>query len=88
VEGGKYENAEILLKHGANVNTSNNRDETPLYLATVNRNAKMMELLLAHDADPNLKGDESPLDVAKRYKSRVLQKLLVKYGALETVNVD
>jgi ankyrin repeat protein len=71
------------LEHGANVNVKNNDDITPLFEATQNRNMRIMELLLKNKADPNQKsvGGKTPLSVANEYKSRVLIKLLIKYGA-------
>lgn len=59
---------ETLLKHGADVNQRGLNDYTPLHWAAGQGDLAMVELLLAHGADPNaitrIDDMETPLEVA------------------------
>jgi len=44
----------ILLDHGADVNASNEKGETPLLICAAKGNVGIAELLLNHGADPNI----------------------------------
>lgn len=54
---GNYEMAEALCEHGAYLNTSCSCGVTPLMYAA-NANPKIVAMLLARGADPNLKSRE------------------------------
>ena len=64
----KVEVASLLLQNGANINSQTNGKQTPLHLASCNRNAEAtLECLLMHpDLDPSLvnKKGETALDLA------------------------
>lgn len=49
----KYEAVEFLLKNGAQVDLANSRGQTALFAAIVNRDERMVTLLLTYGADPN-----------------------------------
>lgn len=51
---GHYEVAELLIKHGANVNASDLWQYTPLHEACSKSRLEVCSLLLAHGADPSL----------------------------------
>jgi hypothetical protein len=52
---GDAESAELLIKAGANVKTTNGDGSTPLHSAAVFGRAKVVDVLLAHGADPNVR---------------------------------
>lgn len=52
--GGDIEKIKLLLEYGARVNVRNAHGETPLYNCIVNKNYKVMQLLLKNGADPHL----------------------------------
>ncbi|HEY0311887.1 MAG TPA: ankyrin repeat domain-containing protein [Allosphingosinicella sp.] len=66
---GWEEGASFLIGKGATVDLGNQRGETPLMLAVQHRDLQMVQLLLAHGANPN-KNDRvsgySALEFAKR----------------------
>lgn len=49
----KYELVELLLSRGANIQQRGVNDYTPLHYAAARNDAKLIELLLAHGADPS-----------------------------------
>ena len=49
----KYELVDLLLSRGANIQQRGVNDYTPLHYAAARNDAKLIELLLAHGADPN-----------------------------------
>ena len=51
---GNIEVAQILLDAGSDVNRKAGTSATALYMACTNRDRKMVQLLLAHGADPNI----------------------------------
>ncbi|MET0322295.1 MAG: ankyrin repeat domain-containing protein [Duganella sp.] len=58
VEGDSYQAAQLLLELGANVNRHEEEliGETPLSLAVQGEYPEIVELLMAHGADPDIQG--------------------------------
>ena len=77
--------ARRLLDRGADVNTQNKEQETPLHLATRIRSHEMAQVLLEHGADPNMKNSKgkSPLQLACGRKGRAIKQLLSEYASKE-----
>jgi len=78
------ESATLLLGAGANVQAANRVGATPLFLATLNGNAAMVEKLLKAGADANapvLSHGETPLMMAARSGSADTVKVLLDQGA-------
>ena len=65
---GRYEAAEALCAHGAELDTRSDSQDTPLILAAYFGKTKICELLLALGADPSLKDKwgDTALDEARR----------------------
>ena len=65
---GKYEAAEALCAHGAELDTRDVDQNTPLIFAAYNGQTKICEMLLALGADPSLKDTDfrTALDWARR----------------------
>lgn len=80
----KLEIAQLLLEHGALVNSQSDILEAPLFLALKNKNSAMVQLLLRYGASVNEYSchDEIPLYVAVKKRSLKLVKLLVKAQAI------
>ena len=64
---GKYEAAEALCAHGAELDARDNDQSTPLIYAACNGRTKICEMLLALGADPSLKAKDgkTALDYAR-----------------------
>ncbi len=62
--------APLTMQYRADVNMQNNKGETALYWAAMKGYAPVVKILLANDADRNLKtkSGQTALDVAKKYK--------------------
>ena len=73
-----FEIAEILLQNGAEVNSLNEFDFTPLHFAARNGHFAIVETLLKHGAEKDLKSyfNTTPLDLAKYFKRREFQKIV------------
>ena len=79
------ETVEILLSHGANVRHVDRNGETALHEAVFMGNAKVVEILLDHGADPNVSGIRgTPLEWAKSEGCEDIIKLLKEHGAKES----
>ena len=63
---GCYESIEILLEHGAEIDKTDVKSQTPLFIAMVNQHWKCGTLLLEKGADPNIADEEglTPLHTA------------------------
>jgi ankyrin repeat protein len=72
-----------LVVHGANLNATNARSETALYLAVESTCLKCVELLLANNADPSIasKLKITPLEVAIRYDQAEIARALLATDA-------
>jgi ankyrin repeat protein len=78
------EMARTLIRAGANPQATNRNGATPMFLATVNGNAPMIELLLGAGVDPNtpvLSRGETALMMAARTGKVEAVTLLIKQGA-------
>ncbi len=84
---GRPETAEMLIKHGANVNASARRGVVPLHEAARMGSVEMVRLLLQHGAKVNSKdeGGQTPLDWSNWSNdgegSPEIAELLRKHGA-------
>ena len=82
-----YALVDILLKNGADVNyisEFNTSNTTPLHCANNHMNKNIIELLLKHDANPNIKtvDDITPFeDLCQNYSNIDIVNLYIKYGA-------
>ncbi len=83
---GHEEIAELLLRHGADVNAAskNTQRVTPLHAAVARRNAAIVKELLKRSADPNATqaGGFTPLHGAAYHGDREIVELLLAHGAL------
>ncbi len=77
-----YQEAQYLIKRGANVNIPNKDNETPLHVAVTWKRFKFIELLLKNGADPTTKDAKglTPLDYAKKENNPRVLALLKRYG--------
>lgn len=78
------EMAGALIRAGANARAANRSGATPMFLATLNGSAAMIETLLKAGADPNtpvLSRGETALMMAARTGKRDAVKMLVDHGA-------
>jgi ankyrin repeat protein len=84
---GGLEVSKLLLKHpgqqGIKIDQKNINNKTALYLACEMGNGQMVELLLAHGADPNMAGpaDCTPLHCAIDFRRVKIVKALLEWGA-------
>ena len=70
--------APLTMQYRADVNIQNKKGETALYWAAMKGYAPVVKILLANDADKNLKttSGQTALDVAKKYNRKEVIKLL------------
>ena len=71
---------QLLLDNGADPNSTNNNNRTPLHSAVfINPNKEFIELLLQYGANPNIEDidGETPIDLVR--------KLLSEYKAAQTI---
>ena len=75
--------AKLFLTHGADINTTNSRFQTPLQIACFRNYSKVAELLLDHGGEANVKNDHSlsPLHYATKNNNGKLVEMLLQYGA-------
>ena len=80
--GGAADVAELLIKHGANVNAKNAGGVTPLMVVAANNAVKVGTLLLKSGADPAARSDDgrTALTIAKSSNSGEMLKLLQNAG--------
>lgn len=74
---------ETLLKGGASTQAVDDHRRTPLHIAAYLGNYEATELLLAYNADPNVRSswDLTPLSIAQSYKHYFLAVKLLEAGA-------
>ena len=82
---GHLEICELLIKHGANVNTKNDKGLTPLHRVaaqrkktTLKKHIKICELLLKHGADVNAKNNDGNTPIF--YADGEISEILKKHG--------
>jgi ankyrin repeat protein len=84
-EIGDLNQVKLLLQNGANVNSTDNRGRTPLYIASLGGKSNVASYLLDHGADPNKgaswKGNQRPLHVAAMYDHVSIIQNLLRHGA-------
>ena len=83
-ERGLLKPAELLLRHGADVNAQPGRIASSLHLAAKAGNLDMVKLLIANKADvnlPSLVGSITPLDEAAMHDKTDVAKELIAAGA-------
>jgi ankyrin repeat protein len=68
----------LLLEHEANINARNERQLTPLYLASQNGRFEVVQFLLQHGANPDLPsgGGKTPFRTALANGHRDVAQLL------------
>lgn len=82
----QYRNVQRLLELGNDPNAIGVDGDTPCTWAATNPSPRVLELLLAHGADPNLGGrGELPLEAALRYGTPDCVRVLVRHGARTSV---
>ncbi|KFA48816.1 hypothetical protein S40293_01512 [Stachybotrys chartarum IBT 40293] len=62
-----FDMCQALLRSGCSVNAKNIKDEPALYLAVLQRNASIVELLVKYQADPDEPTKDPPLLVAAEF---------------------
>jgi hypothetical protein len=77
-----YENAELLLSCGANINARAKHGQTVLHQAMMHEDPEWIKFLLQHGADPNLqtKTRESPWMLAVKWKRFQAAALLEEFS--------
>lgn len=77
--------AELLIKHGANVNAKQTQGVTPLHSAAHNGQTKLSKLLIDNGADINAKMDngQTPLFMANEKNFQETAELLIRHGGQE-----
>jgi len=82
---GDLNQVELLLQNGANVNSTDNRGRTALYIASSEGKSNVVSYLLNHGADPNKgaswKGNQRPIHVAAKYGHVEIIQDLLRHGA-------
>jgi ankyrin repeat protein len=83
LRNGHSDVALLLLKHKAKANAQDNRDETPLQIASRLEDIRAMQSLIDGGADPNAKNrdNETPLTLASRNGRLKAAQLLLENGA-------
>ncbi|MCF6252323.1 MAG: ankyrin repeat domain-containing protein [Methylococcaceae bacterium] len=87
--GGSMDVISELLKYGADVNRWDGyHDATPLLMAIFRGHLHVVQLLLEAGANPNVRGSEgdSPLRWSVSQEDIEMARLLLKFGANETIN--
>mmetsp|Transcript_39734 Transcript_39734/g.80059 ORF Transcript_39734/g.80059 Transcript_39734/m.80059 type:complete len:85 (-) Transcript_39734:77-331(-) len=81
----KLEEAEALIAAGANLESLNRWQDTPLILACVNWNGDLAKMLIAKSANINAKNDrnETPLKMARTRQLTEVVEILEEKGAQE-----
>lgn len=81
IRAGDHSGAANLLARGADLNARDEAGETPLMQAAVNADARMVQLLLEHDADANARSPQSEPVLMRAIHDREKLQLLLDHGA-------
>jgi ankyrin repeat protein len=75
------EGVEILLKHGADINSIGDRGETPIYSALKPGNEEFLRVMIDHGARTDVKNDngDTPADIARALGHEDIAKFLEHY---------
>ena len=79
---GEPEVPQLLIDHGADVNSTAGGALAPLEMAAASLHPGIAELLIANGADVELHVEVPPVEVAVRYQRRQLFKFLIAAGAI------
>lgn len=89
---GHFETAKYLINHGADVNakSTNSSANMPIHAAVAGRKFPLVQLLLEHQADPNVKqeGGWTPLHQAVQQFDKSMVELLLDHGADPNIQRD
>ena len=82
--------ANLLHKHGANLNCRSRDNRTPLHSASMDGSVDVMRWLLNHGADPNIRSDggRTPLHEAARYARIECIQVLLSHNANPNLQLD
>ena len=75
---------EMVLEHGADVNSKDKRGRSPLYFAVLSRQLPLMELLIQKGADLN---DQEPMKLAVSRCHEDCVQLLLSHGAVLSLDI-
>lgn len=78
----RWEQARLLLDHGASPNKADKLGRTPLLVAMQKRDADMVQLLLRRGADVNQTGSVTPVGFAQAWGDSSILQALVAHGAV------
>ena len=84
-EEGHDDVVRFFLDHGAEVNRRDSCNNTALNIAAIRGHFSTIELLLSRAADPNIRGEGSPLWHAKERNDTRMIEILKSHGAIEEV---
>lgn len=87
---GKYDNAKLLLEHGANPNLFNKHHLAALHICVLKNRKDMADLLLEHGADINAQSDgiTTPLIFAIQEDQREFAEYFIKNGADSNIDLN
>ncbi|MCL4360909.1 ankyrin repeat domain-containing protein [Candidatus Dependentiae bacterium] len=80
-KNGQLEEVKSLIANGAQVNTVDFKNQTPLIYATIAGSPEVVKFLIDHGADVNIRGDNTALGYADIYERKEIEKLLRAAGA-------
>lgn len=78
----RWEQARLLIEHGASPNKADKLGRTPLLVAMQKRDADMVQLLIRHGADVNQTGSVTPVGFAQAWGDSTIMQTLVAHGAI------
>ncbi|KAK2717411.1 ankyrin-3-like [Artemia franciscana] len=89
VRFGSRDICDLLIKNGVEIDTFNEADETPLYIAVKTRKKSLFEYLLERGANPRLcKPNKRLVDIAINQKNFHLMQYILHNGASLSCNLD